>query len=1114
MKRNRGSITVFICIILSVLIPLCGILMDLARYNEAVRMADSSLKLCVESMLAAYDRQLKEQFGLLAMYPRDVESMEKEIYELLSDNLTPENAEGNVTDLYRFRVNRVEVIPIYNLSEPYVLEQQVTEFMKYRAPVQAVSEFLEKLKSMANLARESEVVEHNMTLDKLLNGLREDMIYFALLMDQKMENINKNSQTENYASAVIAEIESNNQKENALRPKQETIDAINEKMAEYRERKAEYEEAKSAYESAESAFRSVEERLDRLEEELEEAQNSQDSSGGSEEGQEDSESSRTDARIQALESQIAELQSEYDDARSALESAEERYDEARDQLGMVVQKLNELLNKLLECYKGMFEYTCYSELSLKNLEEHLALHDAYCAAAIELGQDIVLQAKNIQEEKKKLESAMDKCPDSAVVQQVKADLEKKLISIDPEHIGQIIGQLEKDKEKVAGWLEAVSKAHDAYIQMTIALNHEIAVIEALINDKGDGNQVVNMYTGNDNNTTCVNELKQSLSDLDAYSTMKTRGVYVIPDYQLVPPATEKEQQGFDIWYANAFEGKALEQQKEPENSGLENARKKAGEAAGCIAEGKDASKSGGDKQGDSQDKDGSKSLDDLLKRFGVKLSVPSMGGVVSSEDSLAAISEHVRQTRQERSARYNPLDDPVQGADSVNEKDEGFFDHELERIRKFFAAIGDLLKDGGESLLTNLYMNEYIVSAFKNCTTTGNRLENDIGWLRPLDKTYFNKAEVEYIIFGHPSEKSNIAEAKRTLTVIRMFFNLLHVYTDPEKQAFTFKVASAIAGWTIFGVPIVQNFLLISWAALESWVDAEKLMAGEQVPLLKTSQSWFLDPKRLEDYLINNVIASLEDFVVDKTEALIDEGAASLEETVKTFISGQVDAMFSGITENWCQAADAVSQRAQDLANGIDFSDIGRVTGDTVEDFLESLRDYMADKLAAFCESIRDEGAEVIAECRKAVQERVYDALERYSAVFNDLKEEVKQFARDTLEKGFDAATDKISGVLGASGGSSSGASHVLGRLIMMDYTDYLRLMLLTVDPEKKALRCADLIQLNMYTALQDNCKPISSYHTTLYVKAWIDVDLWVIPESFYKKDKEGMIVVEWAQGY
>jgi len=213
MKREKGSITVFICILLSVLIPLSGILMDLARYNEAVRIAESSVKFCTESMLAAYDRQLKEQFGLLAMHPRDVESMEKEIYELLSDNLTPEDAGGSVTDLYNFKVRRVEVIPIYNLSEPYVLEQQVTEFMKYRAPIQAVGEFLEKLKSMAGLAKEGEIVERNMALDKLLNGMREDMVCFALLMDQKMKNINKDNGMDNLSYWTLLAIESNNEDE-------------------------------------------------------------------------------------------------------------------------------------------------------------------------------------------------------------------------------------------------------------------------------------------------------------------------------------------------------------------------------------------------------------------------------------------------------------------------------------------------------------------------------------------------------------------------------------------------------------------------------------------------------------------------------------------------------------------------------------------------------------------------------------------------------------------------------------------------------------------------------------------------------------------------------------
>ena len=45
-------------------------------------------------------------------------------------------------------------------------------------------------------------------------------------------------------------------------------------------------------------------------------------------------------------------------------------------------------------------------------------------------------------------------------------------------------------------------------------------------------------------------------------------------------------------------------------------------------------------------------------------------------------------------------------------------------------------------------------------------------------------------------------------------------------------------------------------------------MAGEQVPLIKTSKSWFLDWDTLYDYLISNVIGSVKDFVADKAGRL------------------------------------------------------------------------------------------------------------------------------------------------------------------------------------------------------------------------------------------------------
>ena len=90
----------------------------------------------------------------------------------------------------------------------------------------------------------------------------------------------------------------------------------------------------------------------------------------------------------------------------------------------MIKSLNELLNKVLDCYNTMYKYTDDSLLSLYRLKEHLALHENYCTHAIELGQSMIIQAQQIQDDTEELESAISESPDSAVAQQINADLDK------------------------------------------------------------------------------------------------------------------------------------------------------------------------------------------------------------------------------------------------------------------------------------------------------------------------------------------------------------------------------------------------------------------------------------------------------------------------------------------------------------------------------------------------------------------------------------------------------------------------------------------------------------------------------------------------------------------
>ena len=194
--KPRGSVTVFICILLAAIIPLSMILIDLCRYSLAVKQVKTALKTCSDSMLAAYDRQLKDQYGLLALYPRDEGVLEEELFELLSSNLNEGVSIGGSSDIYGFNIKKITAIPFYNYTETFVLDQQATEFMKYRAPVQVVQEFAEKIKIMVGLMKESEMIEKKMNLDKLMNDIRNSLVTVHLMLKEKLIKFNKYKSSE------------------------------------------------------------------------------------------------------------------------------------------------------------------------------------------------------------------------------------------------------------------------------------------------------------------------------------------------------------------------------------------------------------------------------------------------------------------------------------------------------------------------------------------------------------------------------------------------------------------------------------------------------------------------------------------------------------------------------------------------------------------------------------------------------------------------------------------------------------------------------------------------------------------------------------------------------
>lgn len=1083
-RRTRGSVTVFVCIILAVVVPLSMILIDLCRYRLAVKQVETALKVCGESMLAAYDRQLKEQYGLMALYPRDEASLNEEIYELLTENLNESASIIGTSDIYGFKVRSVEAIPFYNYTETFVLDQQVAEFMKYRAPVQVVQEFVEKIRVMVGLMKESDMIEKKMNLDRLMNDIRSSLVNLHFMINEKLGGLNPASGSTTLKDKTISDISKwVNEATKEMESANSEITPIAEAKSQYVSLYPGYAQARKDSDSAQSTMEAIGRDIDRIESRLAELRAQRANATGSA-------ITAIDNSISNLESELETKKEAYTRAEAAYRTAYQYYVEKDTEISPSRNELQTRLPKVIQNLANTLARHNSITASLNALVSHLDVYIRYHKDLLTLIQELEPKLNDLDKQSQSLQAEIEN-ESSAVSDKIKGDLTKQLQSIRKETFNELketlsanLKQLEAWKGAITGYLTTISEASNkinAVLDKTKAFQNELHNPQKTY----DGYREYDIQSG-------YKTLESSLSNLKAVGQMQ--GVYEVPDYHLEPIPNSEEKKAFNKWFKQKYEGAQAESQPTGDDKEMEQIRGSSGDFAKVVS----TLSSDTEGQGEEKEEDAAR-VNNL----------PTKGGAKTSDEALGRIGKSIEASAQSQ-AVANPLDAPVQGVDKVNEKEKGFFSYELERITALLKTIDKALKEGIESLMESLYMNEYIVSAFKNAAT-GSMLEYDIGWDRPLDNTYFDKAEVEYVLFGNMSEKANVGATQRSIFAIRLVFNLLHIYTDPGKVSTALSLATALAGWTIFGVPVVQNFLLVVWAGLESYVDSEILIKGGSVPLIKTASSWYLQVSSLVE-LKNILLKKVSDFAVEKLENFIDDASEAIEETVTGIIDGIIDKAFSGIETAYNEVTGEVFSFTDAQIQALVGKDwIGSLRFDSLDTFKESMEQEIKNKITSIHNQIKDFVPEKLAALKKALKQKIRDWTFEHPK-YKEFVEKLKQKGTDLINKGIQAASDKLDSVLGKAGGSSN--NNITGRLIMMDYTDYLRLMLLAVPQETKARRVADLMQLKMQEVAENHELMLNQYNTFLYIKAEVDFKPWFLPEALFRKNGGAMISAQWSQGY
>ena len=171
-RKKDGAVTVFLTIILVPIIVISCLFVDASRIRLAQSVVSSAGDLTLNTVLTQYDPILNDYYGMLASC-QDIDDFLEKADEYFMACVTSQGVEhsdarkyvdqingmingngGGIVDLLQIGEadgGEFTVAPVANgtLANPALVKKEIVEFMKYRAPIDAVGEFLDRMRKAA-----------------------------------------------------------------------------------------------------------------------------------------------------------------------------------------------------------------------------------------------------------------------------------------------------------------------------------------------------------------------------------------------------------------------------------------------------------------------------------------------------------------------------------------------------------------------------------------------------------------------------------------------------------------------------------------------------------------------------------------------------------------------------------------------------------------------------------------------------------------------------------------------------------------------------------------------------------------------------------------------------
>lgn len=458
----------------------------------------------------------------------------------------------------------------------------------------------------------------------------------------------------------------------------------------------------------------------------------------------------------------------------------------------------------------------------------------------------------------------------------------------------------------------------------------------------------------------------------------------------------------------------------------------------------------------------------------------------------------------------NNMDHVSDGDNSSTSED---LNNKLSSTGSYLENITEFANTALNTVINYAYLEEYFTSMFSCYTTNKSEDGKDL----PEDKyeitlegiklcaennKYFG-AEQEYIVWGGSAD-SAVAKTMGTIFAIRFVLNTIYAFTSAEIQSTACSIATAIAGWTVFGVPLVQAIVTMVFALAESGLDLAELASGKSVPIYKSATTWKCSISGLTrttfEYAADKVVEKTADFVSQLADDTITNLSGSATEYINSQIDSAVqslkDSLFSATTgpilEMYASFGDSVKNRANDVKTKLNES-INNITNTIGSDtpvqkaaceglslFISSYSDKFIDEVISELNSSIGSGEDFIFQIQKKISEKIDHYVEgdgqNQSGIkgvikgkIDELSSKLKEAADKTINDFSDQARSQVKEAFSEYAGET--AENVKNvdtkdtKTISMNYKQYLKIFMLVAllaDQNGMLNRCAALIECNM----------------------------------------------------